>query len=105
MLPLSALSETIRFAEQLHNLGMVSETIEQGSGQAFVAKDLHPIGKFEVGGDDQSEAFVQFRAEGKQGLRAVGGEGDKAQLIQNDQVQFEGGGDEAMQAMFILGLE
>ena len=84
MLILSPLSETIRLAEQFDNLSMMSEAIEQRGGQAFIAKDLHPIGELEIGGDDQSEAFVKFRAESKQGLRAVLGEGDKAEFVQND---------------------
>ncbi len=48
---LSALAETIQLAEQFHNVGMVCQTVQQCGGQAFVSKDLYPIGEFEVGGD------------------------------------------------------
>jgi hypothetical protein len=96
MFTLCALSETIRLAEQLHDLRMMSEAIKQGGGQAFIAKDLNPIRELEIGGDDQGEAFVKFRAESKEGLRTVLGEGDKTEFIQNDQVKFESSGNEAM---------
>jgi hypothetical protein len=104
MFTLSSLSEAIGLAEQFNNVRMVRETIKQRGGQSFIAKDLHPISKLEIGGDDQSKAFIQFRAEGKERLRAVLGEGDETEFIQNHQIEFEGRGDEAMQAMFVLCL-
>jgi len=83
---------------------MVRETIKQRGGQTLIAKDLHPIGELEIGGNDQSEAFIKFRAEGEERLCAIFLEGDETQFIQNHQIEFEGGGDEAVQAMFILCL-
>ena len=35
------------------------QTIEQGSGQAFIAKDLRPIRKLEIGRDDQRDSRLQ----------------------------------------------
>ena len=86
-------------------MSMVSEAVKQGGRQAFIAKDLHPIGEFEIGGDDQSEAFVKFGTESKKRLGAILRKGDETQFIQNDQVEFESGGNEAMQTMFVLSLE
>ena len=72
------------------------ETIEQRGGQSLIAKDLHPIGEFEIGSNDQSQSFIKFRAEREECLRAILGEGNETEFIQNHQVKFEGGGDEAM---------
>jgi hypothetical protein len=101
---LCALTEAIGLAEQFNDVRMVRETIKQRGGQTFIAKDLHPISKFKIGGDDQGEAFIKFRAEGEERLCAILGEGDETQFIQNDEIEFEGGGNEAVQAMFILRL-
>jgi len=43
----------------------MSKPVEEGSGKAFVAKDLHPVGELQVGGDDNRDAFVKFREKGK----------------------------------------
>ena len=52
MFSLCALTEAIGFAEQFNDVRMMRETVKQRGGQTFVAKDLHPIGEFEIGGDD-----------------------------------------------------
>lgn len=72
------------------------ETIEQCGSQSLIAKDLNPIGEFEIGSNDQSQSFIQFRAEGEECLRAVLGEGNETEFIQNHQVKFKSGGDEAV---------
>ena len=84
---------------------MVRQTVEQGCGQAFVSKDLDPIGELQVSGDDHRQPFVELRAEGEEHLGAIGGEGDKAQFIQNDQILFEGGSDHPVKAVLVLCLE
>jgi len=80
---LCALAEAIRLAEQFNDVRMMRETIKQRGGQTFVAKDLHPIGELEVGGDDQSESFIKFRAKSEEGLCAILRKGDETQFIQN----------------------
>jgi hypothetical protein len=45
------LAKAIRLADELEDMGFVREAVQPGSGQAFIAKDLHPVGKTEVGGD------------------------------------------------------
>jgi len=78
---LHALAETIRFAEQFHDVGVVCQPVEQGCGQAFVSKDLDPIGEFQVGGHHQSDPFMQGRAKLEHQLGPGGGKRDEAPLI------------------------
>ena len=104
MFTLCTFAETIGLAEQFNDVRMMREAVKQGRGQTFIAKDLHPIGEFEIGSNDQSESFIKFRAEGKECLCAILGEGDETEFIQNDEIEFEGRGDKAVQAMFILCL-
>lgn len=60
------------------------QTIEQGCGKPFITKDLHPIRKLQVGCNDQSNTFIEFRAECEQRLCTIGGKGYEAQFIQDD---------------------
>jgi hypothetical protein len=69
------------------------------------AEDLTPIGKFEIGGDDQRDAFMEDGTELEHQLSAGGGKGDKAQFIQDDQVVFEGRRQEFGQALLVLSDE
>ena len=64
---------------------------------------MGPIGEFEIGGDEQGHSFVESGAELEYQLGASRREGDKAQLIQNDEVLFEGQGQEFGQAVLVLG--
>lgn len=41
----------------------MSEAIQEGGGKAFITKDLGPISKMEVGGDNQGDFFIQSGAE------------------------------------------
>jgi hypothetical protein len=96
MLTLGTLAKAIRLAEQFNDMSMMCQAIKQRGGQTFIAKDLNPISELEVGSNDQSETFVKFGTESEKGLRTILRERDKAQFIQNDQVQFEGGGNETV---------
>jgi len=84
---------------------MVRDAVEQGSSEAFIAKHLNPIGELEVGGQDQSQALVDFGAKGEQGMGAAGRKGDEAELVDHDQIELESSSDEAVQTMLILSLE
>ena len=57
------------------------DTVEQGSGETFITQYLNPIGELEIGGQDESQAFIDFRAKGKQSMGAAGRKGDEAELI------------------------
>ena len=43
----------------IKNVGMVSEAIEESHGHALIAKDLDPIGEFEIG-PHHGEGAVNF---------------------------------------------
>ncbi len=101
-LPLQALAKSIRLASEFEHVSLVGEPVEKGSGQSFIAKDLSPVGKAQVGGHDRGYALVQSGAELKDQLRASGGEGDKAQLVQDDELMSERRGQDLGQTMFVL---
>ncbi len=86
-------------------MGAMGQAIQEGGREAFMTKDLRPFSKMEVGGDDESDFFMQGGAELKDELCAGGWEGDKAEFIQNDDLKQSGGLDELGQGMLVLGLD
>jgi hypothetical protein len=100
-----ALAEAEGLTDQFDDAGMMGKAVQKGCSEAFIAKDLNPVRKLQVSRDDKGQAFIKLRAKSKQGLSTLVGKGDEAQLIQDNQIQFESRGDETMQAMFILGLQ
>jgi hypothetical protein len=40
-----ALPKAIRLADEFKQVRIMRETVQEGAGQAFIAKDLRPIGK------------------------------------------------------------
>jgi hypothetical protein len=97
-----ALTQPKRLADEFQEMRAIREPLQQGRRPTFVAKDLGPIGNAHMGGDDQGHPFVQGRAELQQQMRPGGGEGDEAQLVHDDQVRFERGGQDPWQPMVIL---
>ena len=53
------------------------------------AKDLDPVGEFQIGGHQQGDLLMQGGTELEDQLGSAGGKRDVAQLIQDDQVLFE----------------
>ena len=81
----------------------MSEAIEEGTSQLFIVENLGPVSKTEIGGNDQGDAFVESRTELKNELSALSAEGDETKLVDNEQIEFEGLGDELRQQMVFLG--
>ena len=63
-------------------MGMMGQAIKKCGGQPFTAKHLHPIGKFEISGDDKGDPFIKLRAKSEQSLSACFRQGDETQLIE-----------------------
>ena len=65
-------------------------------------KDLGPIGEIQVGGHNQGHPFVQGGAELEHQLGSGSGKRDEAQLIQHNEVVFEGSSQEFRQPLLFL---
>ena len=80
--------QSITFAGGFNDGAAVSETIEGGSGEPFVAEHFGPLFETEVGGEDDAGAFVGGgnHIEEKFGSGLAGG--DVPQLVQYQQVEF-----------------
>jgi hypothetical protein len=80
----TTVTKAIGLAAKFKNMGMISEPVNEGRGQAFITKDLRPVGKSEIGGNDEGNLFVEGRAELKVQLRPGGGERNETQFIQDN---------------------
>ena len=70
----------------LDDLAMVGQTVEQGRGHLGVAEDGRPFAEGEVGGDDDRGALVEPAHEVEEQLPAGLGEGQVAELVEDDEV-------------------
>ena len=65
---------------------MVGQAIEHGGGHLGVAKHLGPIGKGEIGGDQQRGIFVELADQVEQQLAAGLAERQIAQFVDDDEI-------------------
>ncbi len=64
----------------------MGQPVEQGAGETFGAEDLGPFVERQVAGDQRGAAFVALRDQLEQQLGAGLGEGDEAQLIDDEEL-------------------
>ena len=90
----------------LDDVAVVSEAIEQCGGHLGVAEDARPFAEGEIGGDDYRGAFVEPADEMEQELAAGLGEGQVAELVEDDEVHAgEVIGEPALASVAGLGFE
>jgi len=51
------LAEAIRLTDQFDNASMMCKTVQKGSSQSLIAKDLNPVRKLQVCCDDKGVSF------------------------------------------------
>ena len=66
---------------------MVGEPVQQRAGEAFRAKDLSPLVERQIGGHQDGAPFVALAEDLEEQLRAGSGKWDKAQLVDDQQVE------------------
>src|SRR5690554_4215857 len=90
----------------LDDVAVVGEPVEERGRHLGVAEDARPFAKGEVGGDDDRGALVEAADQMEQQLAAGLGEGQVAELVEDDEVEAgEMIGDAALAAGAGLGLE
>ena len=60
---LHALAKSVGLAEKFEDVGAMSEPVEQRGRQSFVAKDLDPVGKAQIGRHNHCHSLVESGAE------------------------------------------
>lgn len=84
---LCAVLETPAFVAGLNNLAVVGEPVEQCGGHLGITKHAGPFAEGEVGCDDDRGTFVELADQVEQELSASLGEGQIAELVQDQEVE------------------
>ena len=66
---------------------MVGETVQQRAGEALRAEHLGPLVEREIGGHQDGAAFAALAEDLEEQFRAGGGQGDEAQLVDDQQAE------------------
>ena len=56
---LQTLPETIGLADKLNDVSAMGEPVQESQGELLTAKDLGPIGKVQIGGDNDRHPLIQ----------------------------------------------
>ena len=85
-MPLGPILEAPGVVSGLDDLAVVRQTIEERGGHLGVAEDGRPFAEGQVGGDDDRGALVEPADEVEQQLASGLGEGQVAELVEDDEV-------------------
>ena len=85
-LPLGPILEAPGVVSGLDDLAVLRQTIEERGGHLGVAEDGRPFAEGQVGGDDDRGALVEPADEVEQQLASGLGEGQVAELVEDDEV-------------------
>jgi len=86
-------------------MSLVGDPIQQRRGQGGVPKDLGPVPKSEIRGDDDRLFLMAFREYLKQQLGALLGEGDVSQFIDDQQTERSIAFHHSAQELFVSGFD
>src|SRR3954466_5032441 len=81
-----AVAEAPGLVAGVDDVRAVGESVDDGFGEAGGVEDLGPFAEREVGGDDQRAAFVAFGEDLEDELGGAGGQGEIAELVQDDEL-------------------
>ena len=59
----------------------MGEAVQESGGEGLIKKELSPLGKRQIGSDDEGDAVIDSGAKLKEQLSALSGEGDEAEFI------------------------
>ena len=96
------LFEAEAFAIHLEDVAMVGESIQQSGGHAFALEDLIPVAEGQVAGDQQAAAFVTIGEDLEEQFGSGSAEGQVAEFVHDQQVDFVEPFQELIEAEFLL---
>ena len=98
--------EAPTFVSGLDDIAMMRKPVQQRGGHFGIEEDTWPFAKVEIGGDDDRGPLVEEADEMEQELAAGLGEGQIAELVEDDEVQAcEEVGEPSLSAGTSFGLE
>ena len=76
--------ETVAVAVHLQDVNVVGEPVKQSAGEPLGAEHVGPLVEGQVGGDQDGAPFVALAEDLEEEFRTGGGEGDEAQLVDDE---------------------
>ncbi len=73
---------------ELHDVATMGEAVQECRGEPGITEDLGPAGEVQVGGHQHRSTLVAVGEETEEQFGPRLGEGDEANLIQDEQVQL-----------------
>ena len=83
----------------------MSQAIEQGAGETFAAEHLGPLVEGQIGRDHDAATLIAFGKELEEQFRSGLGEGDIAELVDDDQSLARQLYFESAQGLVVPGLQ
>lgn len=81
----------------------MGESVEDGTGEAFVAEDLGPVFERQVGGEDDARAFVGVGDDIEQKFSAGLARGNITEFVEDEKVEFAQLAAEAEKLAILVG--
>ena len=81
------MAEAVAVAVHLQDMDVGGEPVQQRAGEAFRPEDRSPFVEGQVGGDQDGAPLVALAEDLEEEFRSVGGQGDEAQFVDDQQVQ------------------
>ena len=78
--------DAVAGAAVLENFGVVDDAVNHGGGDSDVAEALCPLGKCQVGRDDDGAVFVAAGDELEEEVRGTGLDWDVSEFVDDEQV-------------------
>ena len=80
--------EAVAVAVHLQDVNVVGEPVKQSAGEPLGAEHVGPLVEGQVGGDQDGAPFVALAEDLEEEFRTGGGEGDEAQLVDDEKPEL-----------------
>ena len=85
----AAVQEAVALVAGLHDVAVVSQSVQQGGRHLRVAEDAGPLSEVQVGRDHHTGALVQFGEQVEQQRTAGLTEGQVTHLVEDDEIHAQ----------------
>src|SRR5713101_7846423 len=86
---LQAVTIAVRVAHKLNDPSFVREPVEKGSGHFVIGKNLIPVTKTQITGNDHGNLFIQIAHQLKKQLRSSLVDRNEAEFIENEEIKLD----------------
>ncbi len=86
---LEAVTIAVRVAHKLNDPSFVREPVEKGSRHFVIGKNLIPVAKAQITGNDNRNLFIQIAHQLKEQQRSSLVDGNEAEFIEDEEIKLD----------------